>query len=258
MLDPAKLLSGIPAALRDPLIAEYKGLTAEYAKGAWKHASLDGGRFCEVVYTILEGALTGGAYASTPKKPRDFVGACRALESKAPVAVGDHSLRVLIPRVLPGVYDVRNNRNVGHVGGDVVANEMDADFVRDAATWVLCELVRVFHGVDTKEAQTAVDALTERRHPLVWEYDGFRRVLDPELSGPDQALLLLHASTGWTKVKDLQEEVRYARNFRGQVIARLVKQALIIHDESQDRVVITPRGSNRAEALLAENSEAPR
>lgn len=252
MLDAKTLLSGIPSGLRDPLVAEYKGLTAEYAKGAWKHASLDGGRFCEVVYTILDGALSGGAYASAPRKPQDFVGACRALENKGKVAVGDHSLRVLIPRVLPGIYDVRNNRNVGHVGGEVVANKMDAEFVRDTATWILCELVRVFHAVDTKEAQLAVDALAERPSPVLWEYEGIRRVLIPGVPARDRALLLLYEQSGWIPVRTLAEWVKYAASsFKRNVLEPLSDDVLVDVDSRDDRVVITPTGSAQAARLLS-------
>jgi hypothetical protein len=251
MLDPKTLLSGIPAGLRDPLMDEYKGLTAEYAKRGWKHASLDGGRFCEVVYTILEGALTG-AYAAVPKKPARFVDACHALTNRPKTTVvGDYSLRVLIPRVLPGMYEIRNNRNVGHVGGDVVANKMDADFVRETATWVMCELVRVFHAVDTKEAQAAIDALTERPSPALWEYEGIRRVLVPGVSARERALLLLYGQSGWTPVRTLAEWVKYGASFKRDVLEPLSGDALVELDARSDRVVITPTGSVQAERLLA-------
>jgi hypothetical protein len=237
--------------LRDPLIHEYKGITSAYAKGGWKHASLDGGRFCEIVYSILDGALSG-EFPAIPKKPDKFVEACRNLTNRPKSdRAGDYSLRVLLPRVLPGMYEIRNNRNVGHVGGDVVANKMDAGFVRETATWVLCELVRVFHGIETAEAQSAVDSLTEKRHPLVWEFDGFRRVLDPYLSAADRTLVLLYAAPGWTSAKALQEAVMYGKNYRTQVLETLEEKALIIFDRSFDRAVITPLGSNRAEAVLA-------
>jgi hypothetical protein len=258
MVDPNVLLSGIPAGLRTPLIEEYRSITAAYAKGSWKMASLDGGRFCEVVYTILDGALSG-TFAAAPTKPPRFVEACQALTNRPKTGkVGDYSLRVLLPRVLPGMYEIRNNRNVGHVGGDVVANKMDADFVRETATWVLCELVRVFHAVDTSVAQAAVDALTERRHPLIWEYDGVRRVLDSQMSAADRTLLLLYGVQGWTPVKALSEWAKYNSAFRRDVLQKLADEAFVEFDVDRDRTTITPRGTVRAEALLTQAGEAER
>src|ERR1700730_3847940 len=231
-LDPAKLLAGIPSALRDPLLEEYRGITTAFARGGWKHASLDAGRFCEVVYSILDGALSG-TYPAAPSKPANFPEACRALAKKPPAAVGDHSLRILIPRVLPGIYDVRNNRNVGHVGGDVVANKMDASYVRESANWVLCELVRVFHSVSTAEAQEAVDGLTERRHPIIWEHEGIRRVLNTKLSAADRTLLLLHGLTTWSDARVLAEWAKDGNSRR--TLKALAKKLLVEFDEKKRR-----------------------
>ncbi|MBI5070370.1 MAG: hypothetical protein HZB56_19210 [Deltaproteobacteria bacterium] len=256
MVDPNTLLSGVPAGLRLPLLEEFRSIVAAYAKGAWKMASLDGGRFCEVVYTILDGALSG-TFAPSPSKPKKFVEACQDLTRRPKTEkVGDYSLRILLPRVLPALYEIRNNRNVGHVGGDVVANKMDSEFVRSTATWVLCELVRVFHAVNTQEAQAAVDALIERKHPLIWEFDGIRRVLDPRLSAADRTLLLLDGLSGWTDAKTLSEWVKYKMNFRPQVLQKLADELLIEYDARGDRVVITARGILRADQLR-ENGESP-
>lgn len=249
MIDATKLLAALPSGLRDPLVAEYRGIVQAYAEGRWKLAGLDGGRFCEVVYSILEGALSG-AYAAAPSKPARFPEACRALENKPPIAVGDRSLRILIPRVLPGLYEIRNNRDIGHVGGDVSPNKMDATYVRDGATWVMAELVRVFHGVPTAEAQESVDALVERKHPLVWDNGDVRRVLAPEMPASDKTLVLLHSSTGWCAVSDLQKWTKYKNNYAGQVLGPLADKLLIEVDENGKRAMLTPLGSERVEKKL--------
>src|SRR5688572_1617967 len=122
MINASNLLASIPCGLSAPLVEEYRGICNAFNEGRWKLAALDAGRFCEVTYSIIHGMITG-TYAPTPQKPGNFVNACRALEALPPVAVGDRSLRILIPRLLPALYEVRNNRNVGHVGGDVVPNK---------------------------------------------------------------------------------------------------------------------------------------
>lgn len=110
-----------------------------------------------------------GSFPATAGKPRDMAGACRALENEPPDAnrVGDRSLRLLIPRALPVLYEIRNNRGVGHLGGDVDANHMDAEAVQAVASWIMAELVRIFHGVATQEAQDTADALVERKSPAI-------------------------------------------------------------------------------------------
>lgn len=243
MTDPSKLLASIPEGLRDPLIAEYQGICNAFNEGRWKLAALDAGRFCEVAYTILHGALSG-SYAAAPQKPGNFVNACRALETMAPVAVGDRSLRILIPRLLPALYEVRNNRNVGHVGGDVVPNKMDATFVRESAAWVVAELVRVTHGVSTGEAQDAVDALVERTHPLVWEVDGVKRVLSPGMKMGDQVLLLLYSTPGWTTLAQLKTWLNKYPNL-GRVLNGLFDKRQI--ELRIDKAMITPLGGKHVE-----------
>jgi hypothetical protein len=104
---------------------------------------------------IRDRNICGGA--SKPPNMRDDY---RELEKKSKTGKpGDHSMRVRIPRMLPALYDIRNNRGVGHVGGDVDSNLMDATAVYSMASWILAELVRAFHAVKTTDAQAAVDAL---------------------------------------------------------------------------------------------------
>lgn len=246
MIDPTTLLANIPDGLRRALIEEYKGICNAFNEGRWKLAALDAGRFCEVAYTIIHGALSG-SYAATAKKPKDFVGACRALESMQPAAVGDRSLRILIPRLLPALYEVRNNRNVGHVGGDVIPNKMDATLVRESAAWVVAELVRINHGVDTLQAQGAVDALVERTHPLVWEVDGMKRVLSPGMGLSDRILVLLYSTPGWAQRKDLATWVRNNSNV-GRALNKLFDNQLI--ELRPDKAMITPLGIKFVEGNL--------
>jgi hypothetical protein len=255
VITPSTLLAHLPGGLRDPLLQEYKGIVAAHCEGRWKLSALDGGRFCEVVFTIVEGALSG-TYAPAPSKPSRFPDACRALENKAPVSIGDRSLRILIPRVLVGLYEIRNNRNVGHVGGDVVSNRMDATFVRDSASWIVAELIRVFHNVTIDEAQNAVDALAERPNALIWEFEGIRRVLSTTMSASERALVMLYSQPGWTEVEQLQTWVKYKAKFQPQVLDKLADQLLVEIEPNGKRVVITPLGTKRAETIIARERNA--
>ena len=130
----------------------------------------------------------------------NFLDACRRLENNSSVP---RSFQILIPRLLPALYEIRNNRNVGHVGGDVNPDLMDSSAVVSMASWILAEMVRMFHGISTEEAQQLVDNLAERRLPLVWKSGDIRRVLKPDLPLKDQILLLLGSCTGKVLVERL-------------------------------------------------------
>jgi len=243
MKTPATALSGLPDGLRDPLIASYQEVITNYSESKWEPAELNGGKFCEIVYTIIKGCLDG-SYPSTPSKPRDMVGACRALEVilPNPAQVGNRSLRILIPRMLLPLYDIRNNRGVGHTGGDVDPNFLDATSVCAMAGWILAELVRIFHGVSTQEAQSIVDSLVERKHQLIWNIDDVKRVLDPKMDKSEQSLLLLYTEPGWVEEKQLIKWVEYSNltTFRSRILEPLHKLRLIEYDTQKRLIHISP------------------
>jgi hypothetical protein len=252
-LHPAYLLAAIPAGLRDPLFDTYREIASNYAEHRWEPAELNGGKFCECVYSICHGFVTGN-YAASPTKPPNMRDDCRAIESMPGTGkAGDRSLRIQIPRLLPALYEIRNNRGVGHIGGDVNPNLMDATAVYSMTSWVMAELIRVFHSVTTKEAQEAVDALSERKLPLVWSPGGnLKRVLDTTLNAADQTLLILHQSLAWVDEELLFTSVEYsnASVYRSKVLGKLHKERLIEFERDQKRVRISPKGSAHVEAKI--------
>lgn len=253
MLDPTTILAGLPAGLRDPLLKSYQEIASNFLQHRWEPSELNGGKFCEVVYTIIEGSLSG-SFAPQPSKPRDMLSACRNLEQVVPLVgrVGDRSLRILIPRTLSPLYEIRNNRGVGHVGGDVNPNYLDATAVFGMASWILAELVRIFHRVTTSEAQEAVDALVERKLPLIWQIGTVKRVLDSTMPKNDQALLLLYQNAGWISEKELSSWVEYSTvsMFRTRVLVPLHRSRLIEFDSAERKAHISPTGSREVEARI--------
>ena len=141
-LNTIQALGHLPPGLRDELMEEFAKITQRlYQKGQWEAAELDGGRFSEIVYTILAGHTNGDNYPARASKPAQFKQACERLESKTGYS---KSVRLTVPRALVALYDIRNQRGVGHVGGDVDANYMDATLVLHVVQWVMAELVFAF------------------------------------------------------------------------------------------------------------------
>lgn len=241
-----KALAALPADLRDPLLEEYNDIATRFQERRWSPAELSAGRFCEVVYTILKGHADG-RYASKPSKPRDFVGACRKLEANTHVP---RSFQILIPRLLPALYEVRNNRGVGHVGGDVDPNHMDAELAVNSAGWVMAELVRVFHGLTTAEAQRVADRLAESRSPLVWVGVKVRRVLNPGMPLGDQIVLLASTSAFPVSVDELFVWTGYEkRPYYLRVLRQLHKARQIELSSDESLIELLPPGSARVESI---------
>ncbi|MEK7650395.1 MAG: hypothetical protein AAB364_00805 [Patescibacteria group bacterium] len=256
MIDPSKILSSLPAGLRDPLIQSYQEIAKNYAEHRWEPAELNGGKFCECVYTIVNGCINA-TFPTRPSKPPNMRDACQALERTPSnsARVGDQSLRILIPRMLLPLYEIRNNRGVGHVGGDVDPNFLDATSVLAMASWVLAELVRIFHGVSTEEAQEAVDVLVERKHPLIWNVEDKKRVLDPAMDKGNQVLVLLRLEPSWVAENDLLVWVEYSTlaMFRTRILRPFHKSRLVEYDEALGRIRISPLGVKDVEERILKN-----
>jgi hypothetical protein len=249
----AEILADVPATLRNELLDCYERIVRNYAEQRWEPAELNGGKFSEVAYSIVNGAIRG-TFPASASKPSNMVDACRALEGQPadPSRVGDRSLRILIPRILPVLYEIRNNRGVGHVGGDVDPSQEDSEAVLAMATWVLAELVRIFHGIALGDAQVAVESIIQRRHPLIWSTGSKKRVLDPSLSAKDQVLLLLYSDPAWVTVSDLRDWIEYSNPslFKTRILGPLHKERLVEYDPSNSIARITPRGIHTVESEL--------
>jgi len=250
MIDISKILPTLPEKLRNQLIENYQEIVANYLEHRWEPAELNGGKFCETVYSIAIGHISG-SFPDKPEKPQNMVDACRSLENESADSnrIGDRSFRILIPRVIQPLYEIRNNRGVGHVGGDVNPNFLDATAVYSMSSWILAEVIRVFHAVSTKEAQEIVNSLVERKSPLIWEVESIKRVLDPKMNKSDQTLLLLHVSLSWISGKDLANWTEYSNltTFRNKVLIPLHRLRLIEYDEKQDQAQISPLGIKKVE-----------
>lgn len=246
MLSSATLLSTLPPGLRTPLIEEYSSIVQNFMERRWSPSELSGGKFCEIVYTILDGHASG-TFASSPNKPRDFVTACKTLESRV---VTPRSFQILIPRLLPALYEIRNNRGVGHAGGDVNPNPMDASAVLAMSSWVMAELVRVFHNATTAEAQHAVDNLVERPMPLVWTDSDVRRVLRTDLKLKDQVMLLVGSASDSSKADDLFRWTEYVNRSHFNKVLRELHSSRQIELKQDGVVTLLPPGADYVAKLI--------
>jgi hypothetical protein len=242
----------LPQALREELIQAYAEIIRNYRERRWEPSELNGGKLCEIVYSILRGHVDG-TFPAKAYKPSNMVDACRDLE-KADGARFPRSVRIQIPRMLVALYEVRNNRGVGHVGGDVNPNEMDATCTLHISQWVMAELVRLFHNTTTDEASQTVATLVERTIPMIWEVNGVFRVLQTDLSMRDKTLLLLLRNSGPFLERDLVSWVEHsnAAVYRRDILRPLHKARLVEYNEQQRTVTLSPKGIIEAERVLAE------
>jgi len=249
-LDAQQALGHLPQGLRDELISEYGEIVRNYRESRWKATELDAGWFCEIVYNILAAFLDGGSYPARASKPGDLISACDKLKT-TPKAAGPDSARVTIPRILIGLYQVRNQRGVAHVGGVVDANHMDATYVLHACQWVMAELVRMFHDTDVGTATAIVDSLVDRTLPVVWHVGEVRRLLSDGLSDRESVLLLLYSEAKGLTDRQLAEFIeKRVDNLRTRVLRPLHSERLIEFRNPGDTAVISPKGERYVDERL--------
>lgn len=252
-MTPVDALAVLPDRLRDDLLSAFNEIVKNYREHRWEPSELNGGKLCESVFTVCVGWLDGGQYAPKTQKPQRFPDACWGLASKYQNVANSHSARILIPRMMIGLYDIRNNRGVGHAGGDVDPNQMDATAVLYNAKWLVAELVRLLHSLTTEEATDLVDSLIQRETTWVWAYEGKKRVIVTGLSWKKQTLALLLTETGEVREADLYAWLEHPRlgDLRSNVLRPLHRERYIEYDEENRTVRLLPPGVAAAEDLVA-------
>lgn len=187
----AELSRSIDGPLVEALLRAYRSLTENYHLGRWRPGELEAGDFAEVCYRVIQWLTSSpAAYDPLGAHIPDLPGKLRRLENLP--STHHASLRLHIPRTLLLLTDIRNQRGVAHTAGEVSANMPDASLLLVGSGWVLSELVRLSFACAPEEAQRLVDSLAVRRTPLLQEFDGFLKILNPALTLVAKVMALLY------------------------------------------------------------------
>ncbi len=245
--DVISILPQIPETVRTQLFTCFNEIVRDYRERKWEPSELNGGKLCEVAYTILKGHVDG-VFPARTTKPKNMVLACQGLE-RASDPPFSRSVRIQIPRMIMALYEIRNNRGVGHVGGDVNPNHMDAVAVLYMSKWILAEMIRLFHGVSPSSASTYVDKIVDQNLPVIWEVSGKLRVLRTDFTMAQKTLVLLYHKGTAVSEADLFSWVEHSKlsNYRRDVLRPLHDNKLIEFDEDDQSVTISPLGIREVE-----------
>jgi hypothetical protein len=244
-------LAAVPGTFRSRLIKSYLDLKKNTVELRHDAAGMSAGKFCEVALRFLQHKIHGN-FTPFGTRITNFSDECRRL-TMAPATTGNESERVILPRALNFLYTMRNKRGIGHVGGDVDANAIDVATMARTADWVICELIRINHGVSLEEAQDIVDGISVRQLPTIWKVGGKKRVLKGGMTAKDQALLLLYSSPdSAVLLEDLSSWVEYSnpRVFKNLIIKALHKMRLLEFDTDSESVILSPKGARYVEENL--------
>lgn len=182
-------LPTIPSDITAALEADYGELAVRFARGDWSAASLNGGRMAESLFRYLEWRSTGN-FTAVGTQIRNRDAKLNRIEQDTSLEDG---VRFQLRRITDLLFDVRNKRDVAHLGTDVDIREMDSRLVLRLASWAVGEVVRVHSQVPADQVQALLDRLAATHCPLVEMIDGELVVLATDLSATERALAGLYS-----------------------------------------------------------------
>jgi hypothetical protein len=228
-----------PEAVVDEVLEAYTEAKRRYSLGDLRPQEVEGGRFSEGVFRLLQHA-SGQKMTALGKTLPSLDKLLSTLENTTGQS---DAVRLHIPRTLKLIYDIRNKRDAAHLSDGIDPNLQDATLVVGNMDWTLSELVRLYHDVDADRAQGIIENLVSKEVPAVEEIDG-QPVILKNLQPKNQALLMLYrAGAQGASLDELASWLRVSR--KDHLSARLKKldsDALILHHPKSGRYHITKKG----------------
>ncbi len=246
----SSLEAALPKELVDELLRAYVQLKQEYFAGRHAPSEVEGGKFSEAVFRLLE-HITTSSY--TPLGRTLGTEAIILALQNLPQGSHPESIRIHIPRTLRVIYDIRSKRDAVHLADGIDPNLQDSTFVSSAVDWVMAELVRLYHGGSPAEAQRIVDSLVEKKSPLLQEFNDFLKTLVPSWGPADRIrATLYHRGTQGATKAELTSWLKPSQRANIQrALDRLEHEQDEIHGQN-DRYYITRRGTIEVENTIGE------
>jgi len=234
------LSKSLPSELVDKLIDSYVEIKENYYLAKYRPTSFTGGYFSEVGLRIIQQAIDGNYTGLDDRLPSFHDEVVRF----GNVGGYHDTLRFHIPRTLEIIHDIRNKRDVGHPKGELDANYSDATLTLNASSWVLVELLRYYYTGDIDEAQRVVNEIIKFQVPLVQDFDGFLKILNPDLALGSKILVwaLYRKSEGITS-DDIVNWLkgRHTRSYVNRVLRELEHDKAFLHS-TESKYFITHTG----------------
>lgn len=241
----ASLRASIPTELVDALLETYSELKNNLSMSKYRPSEVEGGRFAETVFRILEYRTTR---SYTPLGTSLNTERIITQLAQIPATSEVDSVRLHIPRTLRVIYDIRNKRDAAHLADGIDANLQDSTFVASAADWTMAELLRLYHGSHPGDAQNQIADLVTKQVPTLEVIAGSYKTLKPSFTLPERLLVLLyHIGSPGTDLTTLTNSVKPSQrgNLKATLTRMVFEQDLVF--EKNGTYYITRRGIQEAE-----------
>lgn len=193
-----QLSTQIDRRIASRIVKYYFEAKEAYIKEDSEKTSLKCGKFAEQVLRGLKFIVTGQVERSV-----NFERFVQNLEN-SPNTFRDE-IRIIIPRVLRGIYTLRNKRSVAH-SGDIDPGFIDAGLCIAGADWTLSELLRQIHNYSEDQIKIIMMSLIRKKVPIVQKIEDDIIVLDKSVSGKTGILLILYTEyPKWVEKERISE-----------------------------------------------------
>jgi hypothetical protein len=224
------LFTQLPQEIITALLDEYQHIKQQFFLRKFQPAELNAARFSECVLRLIE-FLDTGSYTPFGRQ----LNTQNIINRASNNASLPESIRFFIPQLTRVLLDIRNKRNVAHVGGEVNPNYSDSLFVSHSADWILVELIRNYHTNSIDAARKIVESINETKIPVIAEVGNFIRVQNTKLKADQKTLLILYYKQP-DKVSDVDliRWIKYsnASRYRTEILKLLDDEALIHYENS--------------------------
>jgi hypothetical protein len=177
------LSTKIEVGILKALLDAYQKMVLEKRIGGRDESLTQAGKFVEHTLRAIQFIRTG-ITLSEIKRPAELV---KEISKDETIP---ESLRALIPAIAYSmIYEVRSKRGAVHVK-EIDPREIDVVLSVQAASWIIAELVRLYHVADEASVADAMASLMRAELPFV-ETIGGEVVVTAKVSCPVEILLLI-------------------------------------------------------------------
>ncbi len=225
----AALSPPLPNEIVTHLLDEYQDIKQHFALRKFRPSELNGGRFAECVLRLIQ-FLDNPPHTPFGTSLANSDSIIRRVEPNTSL---HESMRFFIPRLARIMLDVRNRRDVAHVGGDVSPNYSDSLFISQNADWILTEILRIYYSCSIDSARRIAATINEVRIPIIADINGFVRVQNTKLDTRSKTLAILYYKNP-EKVRDtkLIEWTKYSNSsvFKKNILSKLDSEDLVHYE----------------------------
>lgn len=230
--------------IAEKIVDTYTEIESNFFLEKWKPSELDAGHFVESIRRLIELELTG-TYTPFSQRLSNF---SDSVLTNYEQQSGHESFRMLIPRILKSVYNIRNKRGVGHIK-DISPNVMDSTLILHSVKWVLSEIVRIKTNLSIPDTQQLIDEIVVRKVDMIWKEEDFQRILDNNITIKSQVLILLYDKSP-QDIDELRATIEYQNKSNFKTLIKKHHKDRFLEFKDNGQCLISPKGVIEAEEII--------